>query len=107
MKLTKEQSAEVNLMLATFKSFEEQLYNLKGVHKFTLKKYFNEMLNVAKRYERQIKKSEEDVNDKSIDGLYNIITESIYYIKDKAYEGKDDKSGHGGPNSSEGSVDKG
>lgn len=109
MNLTPEQAADVNMMLATFKSFEEQLYNLKGVHGHITKKYFNEMLRVAQRYEKAVRKSEEAVNDTVLDWLYNAITEAIYYVRTEATkidEGKDNRAGHNRPNPSEGDKPK-
>tara|TARA_R110002167_G_scaffold12602_8_gene53553 strand:- start:3615 stop:3947 length:333 start_codon:yes stop_codon:yes gene_type:complete len=109
MKITPEQAADVNMMLATFKSFEEQLYNLKGLHGHMTKKYFNELLRVAQRYEKAVKKSEEAVNDTVLDILYNAITEAIYYVRTEAtknYEGTNNGEGHNRPIPSEGDKPK-
>ena len=49
--MTKEQTAELNLLIATFRCFNEQLYNLKGAHAGIVKLKFNRLLKVAAQYE--------------------------------------------------------
>ena len=52
--MTKEQTAELNLLIATFRCFNEQLYNLKGSHSGVVKMKFNRLVKVANQYESEI-----------------------------------------------------
>tara|TARA_X000000368_G_C22679214_1_gene557484 strand:- start:217 stop:480 length:264 start_codon:yes stop_codon:yes gene_type:complete len=84
--MTKEDHINIVLLLATFRSFNEQLYNLKGIHKQDLKKQFNSMILNAKHYESLIIDSNNEINNLAIEEMYNAITEVIYSIRKQVYE---------------------
>ena len=52
--MTKEHTTELLLLIAMFRCFNEQLYNLKGAHVGIIKLKFNRLLKVAAQYEREI-----------------------------------------------------
>jgi hypothetical protein len=79
MKLTEEQQVDITLLIATFRCFNEQLYNIKGVHSRVLKKKFNTLLNVAKRYESEIVK--EMNNSKELEEVYDVMMDIIINVK--------------------------
>ena len=71
------------IILATFKSLNEQLYNLKGTHSGLVKKRFNLVLNTFKMYENVIDEDYLKHNKVFIDQLYDAITDYIYLLKDQ------------------------
>ena len=77
--MTTQQTRDVILALATFRSFNEQLYNLKGVHAGLLKKKFNRLIGTARQYEKEILRDLD--NDKQIEEVYDLLTEVIYSVK--------------------------
>ncbi len=70
------------IILATFKSLNEQLYNLKGTHSGIVKKRFNLVLNTFKMFENVIDDDYLKENKIFIDQLYDAITDMIYMIKE-------------------------
>ena len=80
--LTLNQQKDLLLLLGTFKSFSEQLYNLKGAHSKNTKKYFNMMLNSVLRYERQIDQDWLKENKPIIEDLNDAITDLIYMLRE-------------------------
>ena len=54
--MDKETQADITMLLATFRVFNEQLYNIKGKHSKVLKLKFNRLLGVARVYENEIVK---------------------------------------------------
>jgi len=84
--MTKEDHINLVLLLATFRSFNEQLYNLKDVHKQHLKKEFNKLILNAKHYESLIIENNDEINNLAIEEMYNAITEVIYSIRAQVYE---------------------
>jgi len=82
--MTKEQTAELNLLIATFRCFNEQLYNLKGSHTKIVKMKFNRLLKVAAQYEKEIvqwtKGSEE------IETIYDNLMEVLIEVKKQVHE---------------------
>lgn len=80
------------VLLATFKSFHEQLYNLKGVHSFSVKMYFNKLMNTARRYEKEINQkvnyAEEDLNK-----VYDNLTELIYFLREGYFKEDEKENG--------------
>lgn len=81
--MTKEQQADLLVLLATFKSFNEQLYNLKGKHSGIVKKWFNRLINTANSYEKAIDKNF-TIEEENLEKVYDSITDLIYMIKDQA-----------------------
>ena len=82
--MDKEQQADLLILLDTFKSFNEQLYNLKGVHSGPIKLWFNRLINTASSYEKEINKKVKDIEDKNLEIVYDAITDIIYEIKNQA-----------------------
>jgi len=82
--MTKEQTAELNLLISTFRCFNEQLYNLKGSHTKIVKMKFNRLLKVAAQYEKEIvqwtKGSEE------IETIYDNLMEVLIEVKKQVHE---------------------
>jgi len=70
------------IILATFKSLNEQLYNLKGTHSGIVKKRFNLVLNTFKMFENVIDDDYLKENKVFIDQLYDAITDMIYMLKE-------------------------
>jgi hypothetical protein len=92
--ITEEEHIDLIVLLATFKSFNEQLYNMKGKHKNQTKMWFNRLLNTARSYENSIKQKTNVIDDKNLEVVYDAITDLIYTIKDNTInklkeEGKD------------------
>jgi len=81
-KKTKDEQINLLLLLATFKSFNEQLYNMKGVHEREIKQHFNMLLKVAERYEKRLDATWLKDNKKAVDQLYDAITDLIYMLRD-------------------------
>jgi len=79
MKLTKEQQVDITLLIATFRCFNEQLYSIKGIHHKVLKKKFNTLLNVSKRYETDIVR--EMNNSKELEEVYDVMMDIILNVK--------------------------
>ena len=82
--MTKEQTVELNLLLATFRCFNEQLYHLKGTHAGIVKLKFNRLLNVAKQYEKEIVKFTGGSQD--IENIYDGLMEILIEIKKQVNE---------------------
>ncbi len=80
--MTKEEQKNFILLLATFKSFQEQLYNLKGAHAQKVKMYFNRLLKVANQYEKEIQKQQTAINDKAVEDVYDSLTDIIYTLRE-------------------------
>lgn len=90
MDLTKEEQIDLLLLLATYKSFSEQLYNIKGLHKGLLKKKFNLLQNYVKAYEKQIDSNWLKQNQQVIEQLNDAITDMVYMIRENV--DKEEKS---------------
>lgn len=78
----KEQQINLLLLLATFKSFNEQLYNLKGTHQREIKQHFNMLVKVANRYEKRLDANWLKDNKKAVDQLYDALTDLIYMLRE-------------------------
>ncbi len=80
--------SQVNLLLllATFKSFREQLHNLQGEHSGLVKKKFNMLMNTAKSYEKTMDDDWLKDNQDVIDQLSDALTDFIYSIRNTAEE---------------------
>ena len=79
--LTKQQQIDLLVLFATFKSFEEQLYNLKGVHSQEVKMWFNRLIVTAKNYEEVLTKRVNFNND-DLEKVYDAITDIIYFLRE-------------------------
>ena len=79
--MTKEQTAELNLLIATFRCFNEQLYNLKGSHSGVVKMKFNRLVKVANQYEREIVQWTE--GSEQLELIYDSLMEVLIEVKKK------------------------
>ena len=77
--MTKEQTAELNLLIATFRCFNEQLYNLKGSHSGVVKMKFNRLVKVANQYEREIVQWTE--GSEQLELIYDSLMEVLIEVK--------------------------
>tara|TARA_R110000744_G_scaffold33416_4_gene78451 strand:+ start:10717 stop:10974 length:258 start_codon:yes stop_codon:yes gene_type:complete len=77
--MTKEDTIDLNLLIATFRCFNEQLYNLKGKHSKIVKLKFNRLLKVARAYDNEIVKL--TGNSEEIEHVYDQLMEIILEVK--------------------------
>mgnify|MGYP003626030420 FL=1 len=82
MDLKKEQQIDLLLLLGTYKSFSEQLHNMKGLHSGLVKKKFNLLQNYVSNYEKQIDSTWLKDNQKVIEDLNDSITDMVYMIRE-------------------------
>lgn len=82
MKLEQEQQINLLLLLATFKSLTEQLYNLKGLHSGIVKKKFNRLQNTFNSYEKELNKTWLKDNKEVIEQLNDAITDLLYMLRE-------------------------
>ena len=76
--LTKDQQIDITLLFATFRCFNEQLYNLKGTHSNIIKKKFNHLLKVSSQYEKEIVVS---MDSKELENCYDVLMDIILTVK--------------------------
>lgn len=81
--MTKEQKVELNLLIAIFRCFNEQLYNLKGAHSKVLKMKFNRLLRTSDQYEKEIINW---TNNDDIDIVYDNMMDLIIEVKKQVLE---------------------
>ena len=77
--MTKEHKTELLLLIAMFRCFNEQLYNLKGSHAGIIKLKFNRLLKVAAQYEREITQWTE--GSKELELIYDSLMEVLIEVK--------------------------
>ena len=77
--MTKEHTTELLLLIAMFRCFNEQLYNLKGAHAGIIKLKFNRLLKVAAQYEREINQWTE--GSKELELIYDSLMEVLIEVK--------------------------
>ncbi|WP_340155893.1 hypothetical protein [uncultured Winogradskyella sp.] len=77
--MTKEDTIDLNLLIATFRCFNEQLYNLKGKHSKIVKLKFNRLLKVARAYDNEIVKL--TGNSEEIEHVYDQLMDIILEVK--------------------------
>ena len=82
--MKEENQINLLLLLATFKSFTEQMYNLKDEHSGLVKKKFNMLMNYVNSYEKTIDDDWLKDNQDVIEQLNDAITDFIYSIRDTA-----------------------
>jgi|TARA_R100000030_G_scaffold63597_1_gene48276 hypothetical protein len=82
--MTKEHTADLLLLIAMFRCFNEQLYNLKGAHAGIIKLKFNRLLKVAAQYERQITQWTE--GSKELELIYDSLMEVLIEVKTQVNE---------------------
>ena len=77
--MTKEHKTELLLLIAMFRCFNEQLYNLKGAHSNLIKLKFNRLLKVSAQYEREVLQWTE--GSKELELIYDSLMELIIEVK--------------------------
>jgi hypothetical protein len=77
--MTKEHTTDLLLLIAMFRCFNEQLYNLKGAHSNLIKLKFNRLLKVAGQYEREILQWTE--GSKELELIYDSLMEVLIEVK--------------------------
>ena len=82
--MTKQDTIDLNLLIATFRCFNEQLYNLKGVHSGIIKLKFNRLIKVANQYEKEILKFTD--NSQELEQVYDELMEIIIKVKQLSNE---------------------
>ena len=88
--MNKEQTIDLNLLLATFRCFNEQLYNLKGSHNQIVKMKFNRLLKVAAQYEKEVVHL--TGGDPGIEAVYDNLMDIIVAIKEQVTKQYEEKS---------------
>ena len=78
--MDKETQADIIILLATFRAFNEQLYNIKGKHSKVLKLKFNRLLGVARAYENEIVKLTN--NSEELEAVYDCIADLMLEVKE-------------------------
>ncbi len=78
--MDKETQADITILLATFRVFNEQLYNIKGKHSKVLKLKFNRLLGVARAYENEIVKLTN--NSEELEAVYDCIADIMLEVKE-------------------------
>ena len=82
--MTKQDTIDLNLLIATFRCFNEQLYNLKGKHSKVVKLKFNRLVGVARAYENEILKWTD--SSEELELVYDNLMEVIETVKEQVYE---------------------
>jgi len=77
--MTKEHTTDLLLLIAMFRCFNEQLYNLKGSHAGIIKLKFNRLLKVSAQYEREITQWTE--GSKELELIYDSLMEVLIEVK--------------------------
>jgi hypothetical protein len=77
--MDKETQADIIILLATFRAFNEQLYTIKGKHSKILKLKFNRLLGVARAYENEIVKITN--NSEELEAVYDCIADLMLEVK--------------------------
>tara|TARA_R110002012_G_C11544740_1_gene601799 strand:+ start:709 stop:996 length:288 start_codon:yes stop_codon:yes gene_type:complete len=80
---SKNEQLDLLLLLATFKSFSEQMYNMKDVHKGIVKRRFNILLNAINGYEKVLDSDWLKENIDVMEQLSDAVTDMVYTIRDK------------------------
>lgn len=77
--MTKEQQTEINLLIATMRCFNEQLYNIKGTHSQVLKMKFNRLVKISNQYEKEVLKWTN--NDEQLEMMYDSLMDVLVTVK--------------------------
>jgi Fe-S cluster assembly scaffold protein SufB len=82
--MTKQDTIDLNLLIATFRCFNEQLYNLKGSHAGIVKMKFNRLLKVSSQYEKEIVKWTD--GSEELEQVYDELMDIIIEVKRQSNE---------------------
>jgi len=80
--MTPQENADLSLLIATYRCFHEQLYNMKGRHRHRLKQVFNELERVADKYEKTVVKQILGEKNEPADLLQDSIQDFMYTLRD-------------------------
>ena len=80
--MDKKDTTDLLMLLATFRCFNEQLYNLKGRHSKIVKLKFNRLINVARAYENEVVELTE--NNQQLEHVYDCLMDVILDVKEQA-----------------------
>jgi len=76
--LTKEDTLDISILIALFRCFNEQLYNLKGAHAGIVKMKFNRLLKLSSQYEKEIA---QEMNTEEMEAVYDQLMDIVVEIK--------------------------
>ena len=82
--MDRQQTTELNILLAMFRCFNEQLYNLKGTHSGLIKRKFNHLIKVGRQYEREVLRA--TGNSPDLENIYDDMMEIMITIKQQINE---------------------
>lgn len=82
--MNREESLDLNLLIAMFRCFTEQLYCLKGHHSRIVKLKFNRLLKVARQYEKELLNNIE--SSEEIDAIYDNLMDILMDVRTKVLE---------------------
>ena len=77
---SKQETIDLNLLVATFRCFNEQLYLLKGSHSKVIKLKFNRLIKLARQYEDEMMKNMGD-SVEDLDGVQDVMMDIINDVK--------------------------
>lgn len=80
--MNKKEIMDINILLAIFKCFSEQLHSNQGRHTGILKMKYNRVLKVVRQYEKEIDKSMLLTGDNSIEEIYDTLMDTIMESRD-------------------------
>ncbi len=77
--LTKEDTLDISILIALFRCFNEQLYNLKGEHSGIVKMKFNRLLKLSSQYEKEIA---QEMNTEEMEAVYDQLMDIVVEVKE-------------------------
>lgn len=97
-----EENEQIDLLilLGTYKSFSEQLHNMKGRHSGIIKRKFNILHNHVRQYENSLDKTWLKDNGDIIEELSDAITDLVYMLRENV--GKPNSDGRDNKKNAEG-----
>ena len=89
---TREEAVDLNLLIAMFRCFTEQLYCLKGHHSRIVKLKFNRLVKVARQYEKELVGS---LDNEGIDVIYDSLMDIVTDVRTKVLEHQSQEENNG------------
>ena len=71
------EALDINLTLALFKCFTEQLHTLKGKNSYSVKQKFGRLIKAARQYEKEIDDSIKNTEGSSVEDIYDALMDMI------------------------------
>jgi len=78
------EALDINLTLALFKCFTEQLHTLKGKNSYAVKQKFGRLIKAARQYEKEIDDSIKSAKESSIEDIYDALMDMVLEGRDAA-----------------------